>query len=459
MREVSIHKKEKVIRLFLDGLAYDEITQQTGISKGSVVNIISAFREGLLPLPPGLTEYVDALRQLAVDLRKSNTNVSHAISFNKIYTKLREMGVPREHIEEWLDTCREIATSSSSSQEFVTAALELSRLTSDNSLTYSELNSQYRLKLNSIKELDGQIEQKQNELNRIRQDKEKASAELNSTQKTIATAKENFHTQKAELESRQEKYLKEHKLSWKKVKLVESLLNTELSATGLKGEQIKRLRGQITATGSLITVMTQLRQRKKDLQPKIETLSDYIQHYTQEIGKLAHNRDQLEVVIHNEKKERGTLETELQAKRSELAEVERETTDKTENLYVSHLIIDFLLNPACITSYDLDRLVEMMITLRQKRLGTESEKVIDANGKGVCRCQVPGMSTDIKAYEIGVDHARETFALLISPLVRDKMVSRFEYNLAEVKHETSEKVAVTKATLEATIQERNRHLI
>ena len=65
----------------------------------------------------------------------------------------------------------------------------------------------------------------------------------------------------------------------------------------------------------------------------------------------------------------------------------------------------------------------------------------------------------MKAHEVDVNHARETFALLISPLVRDKMVSRSEYDLAEMRHEMSEKIAVAKATLDAILEERSRHII
>ncbi len=459
MRELSMHKKSKVIRLFLNGLAYDETAQQMGISKGSVVNIISDFREGVLLLPPGLTKYVDALRQLVVDLRKSNTSVSQAISCIRIHAKLQGMGVPREHIEEWLDICQEIASSSSSSKEFVSAALELAQLISDNGLTYSELNSQYWFKLHSMKELDGEIEQGRNELNRIRQDREEARTELDSVQKAVATAKKNFHTQKAELESQQEKYLVENKLSWKKIKLVESTLNSGLLANGLKEEQIEGLREQITATGSLIMVMTQLKQRKKSLQAEIDALSTYYEHYTRKISELAYSREQLEISILQKKDEKGKLETGLESKTAELVEVEREIIGKTTSLYISHLIIDFLSNSGSITDYDLDRLVDMMIALRQNRLGVEPKQVTDANGKVICQCQVPRISTDLKAHEIDVNYVMETFALLISPLVKDKMVSRSEYDLAEKGYELSEKMAVPQATLDAILEERRRHII
>ena len=104
MREITVTKKMKVIRLFFSGLSYDGIAQQVGIAKGSVVYTINDFREGDLPVPPDMTEYVDTLRQLAVDLRKNNTSVARVQSCVKLDAKLREMGVACEQAEMWLDS-------------------------------------------------------------------------------------------------------------------------------------------------------------------------------------------------------------------------------------------------------------------------------------------------------------------------------------------------------------------
>ena len=43
MREINEYKKRKVIKLFLTGVSYDEITKELGIAKGSVVNIVNDF--------------------------------------------------------------------------------------------------------------------------------------------------------------------------------------------------------------------------------------------------------------------------------------------------------------------------------------------------------------------------------------------------------------------------------
>jgi len=57
MKQISVSKKLKVVKLFFSGLSYDEIAQQTGVAKGSVVNIIDDFRYGILQAPPDMAEF------------------------------------------------------------------------------------------------------------------------------------------------------------------------------------------------------------------------------------------------------------------------------------------------------------------------------------------------------------------------------------------------------------------
>jgi len=110
MKPITLNIKSKVVKLFLGGYSYDEIAQQVGIAKGSVVNIIGEFREGNLPLPPGMGEYVDVLRQLAVDLKKHNTSIAQLKIYLKLHVKLQDMGVDSDEVEQWLDICGDIAS-------------------------------------------------------------------------------------------------------------------------------------------------------------------------------------------------------------------------------------------------------------------------------------------------------------------------------------------------------------
>lgn len=98
MKESTYSKKAQVIKLFLTGLSYDEIGKQAGVAKGSVVNIIDEFREGYLSLPPGMTEYIDELRHLVVDMKKHGTSVPCLKNYLKLHNKLQEMDVKSNQV-------------------------------------------------------------------------------------------------------------------------------------------------------------------------------------------------------------------------------------------------------------------------------------------------------------------------------------------------------------------------
>ena len=117
-----------------------------------------------------------------------------------------------------------------------------------------------------------------------------------------------------------------------------------------------------------------------------------------------------------------------------MEELQQTASQLTQNLYVSRLIIDFLFAPESISDHDLDRLVSLMIGLRQKRLGIEPKQFKDHDGKIICECQVPRIYGDIRMDESDIDKVRENFAYLLAPLVKDKFVSKFDYETAEFRH-------------------------
>lgn len=269
MKETSASKKIKVVRLFLTGLSYDEIARKVRVAKGSVVYIINDFKEGSLPIPPDMTEYADALRQLAVDLKKHDTSIAQAKSCLKLDVKLREMGVSREQAEQWLDICQDIASATVSSRQFVDAALELARLSSERGLSYRNLIADYDARLRTLNQMDNEIEQKTKELNRIRQEKERTAKELDSITKAMAAAQEAFQKHKDQLKSELGGYVARNKLSWKKVNLVESVVNSALGRAGLTEHQIESARERIMATGSLLKLTKKLESRETGCSRKL----------------------------------------------------------------------------------------------------------------------------------------------------------------------------------------------
>jgi hypothetical protein len=147
MKALSDITKAKVIELFLKGLSFDEISLQQGIAKGSVENIIDMFRDGELPIPPGMAEYVDELRHLVVDMKKQKIIVAQVKSCFNIHKKLLKMGVNSTQVEQWLDMCQDIASSAASDNQFIQAAIELAQVTASTGFSYKALVDYYHASL------------------------------------------------------------------------------------------------------------------------------------------------------------------------------------------------------------------------------------------------------------------------------------------------------------------------
>ncbi len=444
MRELNMNIKSKVIKLFFTGLPYEEISQQLGISKGSVVNIIDDFREGNLPLPPGITEYIDTLRQLAVDLKKNNTTVVHTKACLKLDVKLREMGILSEQAEQWLDICHGIASTSVSNNDFIQAGLELARLASENGLSYEESIAEYKTKLNQLKHLNSQIEKGNEELNKAKLEKERATGELDSITRAMNTAQDAFRKHSTELKSEQDRFLAENKLSWNKIKLVTAAIDSGLSASDLSRAHIERIRREIIDAGSLHKMMNQLKRKRNKLQDQVNELIEWAEHSSERVKEVTSYRNQLDVSILGKVEENDRLDNELETARTRLTSIEKETAEKTENLYMSKSILDFLSCSEEIDNNDLDRLTGAMIALRQNRLGVEPTSVIDRYGKVICKCLTPVITTDLKAYNINTDHVRGVFAHLLTPLVKDKFVSKFDHDIEVLRSEMLGQIKVIK---------------
>lgn len=459
MKELSQHKQIRVIQLFLKGYSYDEITLEADVAKGSVVNITNKFREGEIQLPAGNSDYIDLLREVAVDLRKSNTNIQKVQKYLRLQNELEKLGATEEEAEQWIETCRDLASSLTSSKQFIESALDLSKASSASGLSYRELVSEYTTKVQNLEKMNREIEHKRGNLEEAEQEnvkqKELAIKELNTIQRTIASVQESYHRQKKELETQFDDYLEQNKINWDNAKLITSAIDSGLDINDLKDEDIAEIRKSIIKTGSIYKLLEKLDKRKNIMESAIKDLQTKIVAVNNTLSKARlSNQDSINSVA-DMRLEKDSLNNQLQVKTRELSRLDSEISEKSEDLYMSQLIIDFLLSPKDFSNRDLDRLTGLLITLRQRRLGITPDKVTDKNGNVICECIVPKLYDYFNIDEVNTDHAREVFAYYLTPLVRDKFVTRFEFDLAMTKKELSQEIAVINATME----ERNRHIL
>ena len=64
-----------VIRLYIQGDSYQAIAQKSGVAKGSVVNVITMLKSGQFPAFRDNDDQVDALREVAVQLKRSGLSL------------------------------------------------------------------------------------------------------------------------------------------------------------------------------------------------------------------------------------------------------------------------------------------------------------------------------------------------------------------------------------------------
>lgn len=436
MKELNVLQKAKVIKLFFSGLTYDEIGQQVGIAKGSVVNIVDEFREGDIPFPPGLTEYIDELRKLAVNMKKHDTNITQLTGYLKLHAKLKEMGVGSEQMDAWLDICQDITTPSVSSNQFVQAAIELAQLTSSNGPTYAEVMTDYNAKLDTSKKLDHDIKQKEEELGHLKaqckEEKLQATGALNSINKAIATTQDTLQKQKMYLESKLNEYMAQNKLSWKNVGIVMAVLSTELGNADLNQEEIDEISRQIATAGSLVNFIKQLEQRRDELHPQVDHLAKDKAVFSNHLKQLQDENVKAFQSLFEKKQREQKVDDRLEEKTEQFTELEQIVSGHVDDIDNVHMILGFLLSPEKLSEIDIDNFIKLMIYSKHYKKGIDPQQLKYKDGNMLFECKVPRLDIDLDKYEVDIDEARKKLALCLVPLVKDKFMPKFEYDMAQL---------------------------
>ncbi|MFC2000959.1 hypothetical protein ACFLUZ_00445 [Chloroflexota bacterium] len=446
MREISMELKLRVIKLFLTGFTLDEITAQLPVSKGSVVSIIADFRNGDLPIPPGMNEYIDELRRLVVDLRKQSTNVTQLETYLKLHTKLKEMGIDSDKASQWLDICQELAYPSESSRVFAESALELQRLRSETGLTYQSLVKNYNAKVTELTNIEQNIEAKKQALRALKQkcndEQKRANETIASINNAITSAQDGFDQQKKSLQLKLKKHMAKDNLSWQRIREVEAVIDSGLKGTGLTDKDKQRLCEQMRDTGSILVVTKQLEQKRDKVKSEVGRLILEKDTYLKGIKQLKTSETAITKNVVAKAKKTIELDGEIKSEQLQLQRLKKEISEKTNDLYICHLILDFLFDLERLTAEDLDRLVSMMLTLRQERLDINPR--LTMAGAIIYKHELPRIYTDVKALKPNVNAIREAFVFLLAPLLKDKLVSKYEYDMAKSGYEVIRQDRVTK---------------
>ena len=141
MQKLSLKKQLTIVRLYLAGLSYDEIAARSGVSKGTVANVIADLKAGRILDVQAPLEQLEQLRELAVDLRRLKLTPGQAVVGVAALSHLQELEIEPADIQRWAAVYRDLAASESDRQAFVKAALYLEQLCQSTGLTPEELEA------------------------------------------------------------------------------------------------------------------------------------------------------------------------------------------------------------------------------------------------------------------------------------------------------------------------------
>ena len=101
MERLTAKKKLAVVRLYFSGLSYDEVAAKTGVSKGTVANVVAELKAGVIPEAADVGEHIELLRELSLDLKRSNLTAGQCAIGLILLTRISECGLDPADIDRW----------------------------------------------------------------------------------------------------------------------------------------------------------------------------------------------------------------------------------------------------------------------------------------------------------------------------------------------------------------------
>ncbi len=153
MQELSVNKKMKIIKFYLQGYSYDEIAKKVGVSKGTVSNVIAALKAGQFPEISTIPEEIEQLRELATDIKRNNISPVKASIGLSVLERLTAMGMEPVTIEKCHTLMQALSTSESDLPAMARSILSIEEVKQNTGMTLEELEAKVVLLRKEAEEL------------------------------------------------------------------------------------------------------------------------------------------------------------------------------------------------------------------------------------------------------------------------------------------------------------------
>lgn len=158
MKEISRGKKLEVAQCYILGYPYTDIENRSGVSHGSVVNIVKELESGKLIIPGTSFDQVNDLRQLSLELKKKDLQPSQAVLGLLLFDRLRVLEITPELVDKWSELAKGLLPVDFPARDFLEAALRLNELEKSEGKPFGTLAEEYMRLKEGVDELNGQVD-------------------------------------------------------------------------------------------------------------------------------------------------------------------------------------------------------------------------------------------------------------------------------------------------------------
>lgn len=145
-------KQHAVLRMYFEGLSYDQIARHAGVGKGSVEEIIRRLKSGEYEEFQDIHDRVETLRDIAVMVRKEFSGDLERCHVGSVaWVALNRLGVDPAKVPEWARMCEDLLSSEVPATRFVEIAMWLWRLQTELGIPLLELPQYFETLAEKVK--------------------------------------------------------------------------------------------------------------------------------------------------------------------------------------------------------------------------------------------------------------------------------------------------------------------
>ncbi len=207
MQELSVNKKMKIIKLYLQGYSYDEIAKKAGVSKGTVSNVIAALKAGQFPEISTIPEEIEQLRELATDIKRNNISPVKASIGLSALERLTAMGMEPATIEKCHTLLQALSTAESDLPEMARSILAIEEVKQSTGMTLEELEAKMvslRKEAEELAPISEEVEARKKEIAQLERDHNALMAkskELNDREAALSNSVNTLEVKEVQLRS------------------------------------------------------------------------------------------------------------------------------------------------------------------------------------------------------------------------------------------------------------------